>query len=595
MMVHPTMQPNEPHETPEAVTSGDGTTGADRRRGLSRRRLIGASVATAGVTLVSSGASVVPGARAQVAAPSSDPTTPADARAVRRERAYRVRVAAAERMRKVPLAGIPETSDEERYPNRIGNFSKGLPHDGVGEVNPYAYQALLDALTGGRAAGFEDVPMGGEAKLRNPLAGLAFDLIGPDSHQLGTPLPPSFASAEAAAEMAELYWQALLRDVPFAAYDTDRTVAAAAADLAGLSDFRGRIGGRVASETLFRTDIPGVTAGPFVSQFLLKDLPTGSRIAPQEIRTALPVDHLLTVEAWRAIQDGEIPPGVLAPVYDPIPRFVRNGRDLAELVHWDWPGQGVHQASLIAFGAGTVSLAGVFAEGSGVPLAAGNPYLASRTQDGFGTFGLPHAAYLVSLATNGALKAAWYQKWFVHRRLRPEEFAGRVHFLATGGSEVEAPIHADLLDRSAVLPEIERRFGTRLLPQAFPEGCPIHPAYPSGHATWAGAAATVLKAFFDEEALVANPVVAAEDGLATVPYTGPDAADLTLGGELNKLAWNLAVARLFAGVHWRTDAMAGLRLGEEVALGILADLRSTYAEEFGGFAVTTFDGRRVTV
>jgi hypothetical protein len=90
-------------------------------------------------------------------------------------------------------------------------------------------------------------------------------------------------------------------------------------------------------------------------------------------------------------------------------------------------------------------------------------------------------------------------------------------------------------------------------------------------------------------------VVAADDGLALVPYTGPDAGELTLGGELNKLAWNIGVGRSFAGIHWRTDAIEGLRLGEAIALGILQDLRATYPEDFGGFGLTTFDGRRVTV
>jgi membrane-associated phospholipid phosphatase len=29
-------------------------------------------------------------------------------------------------------------------------------------------------------------------------------------------------------------------------------------------------------------------------------------------------------------------------------------------------------------------------------------------------------------------------------------------------------------------------------------GCPLHPSYPSGHATVAGACSVMLKAFFDE-------------------------------------------------------------------------------------------------
>ena len=75
-----------------------------------------------------------------------------------------------------------------------------------------------------------------------------------------------------------------------------------------------------------------------------------------------------------------------------------------------------------------------------------------------------------------------------------------------------------------------------------------------------------------------------------VPYTG---MLLTVGGELNKLAGNLTVGRRFGGVHWRSDNVEGLRLGEAVALAILADERSGYNQPFGGFSVTKFDGTTV--
>ena len=40
---------------------------------------------------------------------------------------------------------------------------------------------------------------------------------------------------------------------------------------------------------------------------------------------------------------------------------------------------------------------------------------------------LRHKQFIVwPTETNRALKAAWYQKWSVHRRLRPEEFGGRL-------------------------------------------------------------------------------------------------------------------------------------------------------------------------
>jgi hypothetical protein len=40
--------------------------------------------------------------------------------------------------------------------------------------------------------------------------------------------------------------------------------------------------------------------------------------------------------------------------------------------------------------------------------------------------------------------------------------------------------------------------GSALLPMAFPEGSPTHPAYGAGHATVAGACVTILKAWFKE-------------------------------------------------------------------------------------------------
>src|SRR5438067_1254408 len=49
--------------------------------------------------------------------------------------------------------------------------------------------------------------------------------------------------------------------------------------------------------------------------------------------------------------------------------------------------------------------------------------------------------------------------------------------------------------------------GTYLLPMEFAEGSPIHPSYGAGHATVAGACATVLKAFFPEDQVILDAVV----------------------------------------------------------------------------------------
>src|SRR5258706_11515936 len=105
---------------------------------------------------------------------------------------------------------------------------------------------------------------------------------------------------------------------------------------------------------------------------------------------------------------------------------------------------------------------------------------------------------------------------------------------------------------------LSSKHGSYLLPMAFPEGSPLHPSYGAGHATVAGACVTILKAWFDESFIIPNPAQATPDGLSLVPYTGQL---LTVGGELNKLAFNVAVGRNMAGIHWRSDAAASLRLG----------------------------------
>jgi hypothetical protein len=49
-----------------------------------------------------------------------------------------------------------------------------------------------------------------------------------------------------------------------------------------------------------------------------------------------------------------------------------------------------------------------------------------------------------------------------------------------------------------VLDRIFSRYGSYLLPQAYPEDSPTHASHPIGHATIAGACVAILKAFFDE-------------------------------------------------------------------------------------------------
>jgi hypothetical protein len=156
------------------------------------------------------------------------------------------------------------------------------------------------------------------------------------------------------------------------------------------------------------------------------------------------------------------------------------------------------------------------------------------------------------------------------------------------------PLHKEVLNSQAV-DQVFSKYGTYLLPAAFPEGNPQHPSYPEAHGAIAGACVTALKAYFSESFVLANPVVASDDGQSLLPYTGADAGQITVGGELDKLADNIAQGRDMAGVHWRSDAAQSLLLGEAVTISILRDQRATYNEPFNGFTFTKFDGTTITV
>jgi membrane-associated phospholipid phosphatase len=508
----------------------------------------------------------------------------------RATRAWQLRIAAADRQRQRPVPIHETNGDEERYPNRIGSFSKTLPHDARGEVDRVAYQRYREILDVAKTEDFEQIPVGGEGRLTSPQAGLAYELIGSDASTFIQPPPPAFASAALMAELIENYWMALTRDVYFLDYEVDPITHAAARDLSYLPDFQGpraplgtRLdGGRprrgidwrqpqVTPTTLFRGLTPGDLTGPYLSQFLWLDAPYGAETISRQIRTVLPGDDYLTrFPDWlnAQVNTGHRP---LPNRYDPVRRYIRNGRDLGEWVHLDLLFQPFLNAALILLGLRA-------------PVDENNPYRLSGSQIGFATYGPPHLLSVLTAVAGCALRTVWYQKWYVHRRLRPEEFGARVHNHLSGIAKY--PIHPSIFT-SAAPAEVERRFGSYLLPMAYPEGSPTHPAYGSGHAAIAGACATVLKAWFEEKWILPNPVVADREGLSLLPWRGDS---LTVGNELNKLASNIALGRNLAGVHWRSDAIDSIRLGETVAISFLNDMAGCFNESFAGFTLTKFDG-----
>ena len=469
--------------------------------------------------------------------------------------------------------------DEERYADRRANFTKTLPHNELGEVEPNAYADWVSILTRGDPGQFEQIPRDplAVARLNDPQATYAFDLVGIDSHATHLPPPPAFASRAMAVDMAELYWQVLTADVPFQNYEASPLIAAALSDLNAFSHPPGSSpAGKITSGTLFRGETVGDLVGPYISQFLWLEIPYGIKTIDQRYRFPSRNQYFLTdFAAWLACQRGADPAVKLQ--FDSQPRYICSSRELVEYVHQDFSFQTYLNAALIMLRLG------------GEALSPTNPYRGSRTQFGDITFGNKNILSLIAQASLLGQKGAYYHKWLVHRRLRPECFAGRIEVHLSGRKSYD--IDSAILNCDAVA-RVKATHRTWLLPAAFPEGSPTHPSYPAAHAANAGACATILKAFFNEDYPVPHPVEATVDGSNLVPWKGQP---LTLGNEINKLASNIALGRDAAGVHYRSDSINGLFVGEEQALGLLCDYSRTYNERFDGFALSTFGGEKVTV
>jgi len=317
----------------------------------------------------------------------------------------------------------------------------------------------------------------------------------------------------------------------------------------------------------------------------------GAQLLEQKYQTYMPGQEFMTSPSdYQIVQNGG--DLGLSITTDPFARYIRNGRDLAAYTRVDVLYQGYFTAFLLLAGLGAAP-------------NPGNPYIGSQTQKAFATLGGPDAAGTIAEMATRALKAAWFHKWIKDLRMRPEEYGGLVHARKTGASpmpQAAAALHADALN-SAALPIIHSTYGSYLLPQAFPEGSPTHPCYPTGHGTVGGACITALKFFFNGaqkiRPLLTNAgrdvYVPSADGLSLNTYGGADAGSLDINGELNKLAYNVSFGHgTHAGIHFRSSTYWSILLGEQVALSILRDRAKGYNEPFT-INITKFDGTTATI
>ncbi|MGH9972440.1 MAG: vanadium-dependent haloperoxidase [Nitrososphaeraceae archaeon] len=545
----------------------------------------------------------------------------------RKTEAFDNRVQAATIAKNRPDVMHMNNNEEIDFPNHIANFSKGLPHNtDTGEVDPAAYTtyetALQNALSTTSSAPFETVQLGvpDGRKLVNPSAGLSFDLEGPDSHHVTIRKAPRIDALEGAAEMAEVYWMSLLRDINFTDYDekdeVEDAVNALNNEFSVYPDWPKSTGGNMTVKSVFRGNFMGDNVGPYISQFMVRgniDKVLGRdekdgwvkfgtcSIDQRQVVAIKDSDFVTDYDEWLKVQNGTdrsvdpLNPGN-NDYFDSEPRFLRNGRDLATYVHFD----ALYQAYCTAC---------FYLLRTGAEFADGIPFKNSNKQEGFGTFGGPHILSLVTEVATRALKAVWLQKYFVHRRLRPEAFAGLIdaHKAQDQRADYTGKIHSSILNSPLLDKVFERneklnkkhnrgnKQGSYLLPLAFPEGSPIHPSYGAGHATVAGACVTILKAWFKEKKPMSGTILEANhEGTKLKEYQGNDKNQISIHGELNKLAANVAIGRNMAGVHYRSDYIESAKLGEQIAIGILEEQKINYSE-IPTYQFMKFDGTDTTI
>lgn len=535
---------------------------------------------------IAAGTLAAPSVTSAQSAASSAPATPSGVNNSRIAQAFQLRVTEAVSDALVPAATNVNNGDDARYADKGGTYTKCLEHDQFGRVVPSSYNSFKKALSSGKFSQFEQILLGGTRTLNGPQGGLAFDLEALDNVQFGQPqVPPApgIASDQSATEMVEHYWASLLRDVAFTDYGSSSLAASAAAELGSQPTYFGpRNGsGQVTTNLLFRGIFPGETLGPYLSQFFIQPTVFGAQPIGQQQLTYLPnIDYGTNFQEWLEIQNG-VDTGSRNQV-DPQLRYRRSGRDLAAFTHVDVLYEAYFNALLVLMGIGA-------------PVNPGNPYAKSRIENGFGTFGGPDFASTLGDVAAKALNVVWYQKWFVHLRPRPEAFGGNIQLVKTGQGAESNVKPSNVVLNSQALQQSFNKYGSWLLSLAFPEGSPAHPSYPTGHGTVGGACITVLKFFFDGTYVVPNPVVPTDDGLSLNPYTGSDAGQLTVNGELNKLGHNVTFGHgIHSGIHWRSDSDTSMLLGEAMALSFLKDKAKTYNEPFT-VNITKFDGTTATI
>lgn len=482
-------------------------------------------------------------------------------RTSRSRRTLEVRCHAAERS----IGQIERNLETEKYVEDSLQFSKGLLHNRILHFDKLHHRRIFTAIENNDFDVIEE-NYKSQNPLVNPIAANAIADVGRDATQYRIASAPGYSTTEFAWEAAEIVWASLCRDVPFVSFDSSEICVDAAATL-----YSAAAPSITATAALFRPSQRQHLSYPYISQFLCVPISVGGvRQGFGNFFLRKDKNYLGDFDEFLSVYNGNKPPTPAE--YDEQERIPATPRDLCSVVYKDFPSQYFMYAAHVLFGFGKQVL------------NRNNPYKTCKSQSAFVSFGMAHCFDLLNRVACRALQIAWYYKWNVFRRARPEEYFGLWHV-------GEPPPSVDRGVLIASLQKLRQTTGGYLLPQAYPEGAPLHPAYPAGHAVVSGACGTVLKCLFDEDAPWPTDLLHSEDGRDRTVYRGSS----TVGEEIDKLMWNISFGRTFAGIHWRSDCESGISLGEQIAVDVMNECKMFQAEEKAQFSVMSFDRQELQV
>jgi hypothetical protein len=495
---------------------------------------------------------------------------------------------------------VPIVDDSILYgiPDFRGVYSKGFAgHTGANNIptnpNKVVYQKFVDGLKNRDINLINQVCSLPPARLADPCSLFDLEIQGKNRFSYSMPPAPSPIGATGAAELLEVYAMALLRDYQLVLLDPNCSLYSSIPQIAkdrvqkyitelnknqipALLQCPVNAQGNITPSLLFRGDSSGCKVGPYTSQFLYYPVVLGTLLLEQEnvvLDTSFnKIDFSNNDLGTTTNYFLEIWNGVGKPAQeDKITlRYLTTLRDLALYIHRDevWQPFFIACSLLLDYGVPT----GFYCKNR------------SSAPSRFINLGVVDLWSLVMKAVKLAMNSAWVWKW-KQLRMRPEEMAYQVHLKKKYPEDPSGLNFPSFLlsNQNDIMNDISNNNnGNYLMPLSYRQGSPFHPAYPGGHATIAGACITILKAWFNCDTLIKAyiPDLSGNELLEYRIGTGSTAdVFFKVSDELDKLGYNCGITRNFAGIHYRSDDIQGLLLGETVAIDLLKEEIMKYTDD----------------